>query len=381
MRTEILIIGGGVIGLCIAYKLRLAGTRRIAIVERGTFGSEASWAAGGMLGVQAETDSPGNFLDLCRASLSLYPEFIENLTAATDIDAELDRTGTLKLVFNEIEAAKLQERAEWQRRAGLAVEQLTATEIRKAEPFISPNVAAGLFFPDDWQVDNRKLLAALRRFAETSDIDILENTEAGSIIVENGRAVGVQTQTGEIHADHIVLATGAWTSLIKLGDEPMPLNVKPIRGQMLEFHTAKRLFRHVLIGPEGYLVPRADGRLIAGSTTEDVGFDSSNTPQGEAAVLSMAVELSPSIAGLNVNNKWAGLRPMAADGMPVIGTIPGVDDMTVATAHYRNGILLAPITAEIAAGQILNEEASPWMTIFGTERLRFSQQVSTTRAF
>ncbi|MBX3292156.1 MAG: glycine oxidase ThiO [Acidobacteria bacterium] len=381
MRTEILIIGGGVIGLSIAYKLRIAGTRRIAVVERGTLGSEASWAAGGMLGVQAETDSPGQFLDLCKASLARYPEFIETLTAATDIDAELDRTGTLKLAFNESETAKLQERAEWQRNAGLSVEQLSATDIRRTEPFVSPNVASGLFFPDDWQIDNRKLLAALRRFAEISDIDIFENTEAGSIIVENGRAIGVMTSIGEIRSDHIVLATGAWTSLIKLGDVPIPLNIRPIRGQMLEFHSAKRIFHHVLIGSEGYLVPRADGRILAGSTTEDVGFDNSNTPHGEAVILNTAIQLSPSIAGLNVSSKWAGLRPMAADGMPVIGTIPGLDDMTVATAHYRNGILLAPLTAEIAAGQILNEEASPWMTIFGTQRLRFTEQVSTTRAF
>lgn len=377
MRTEILIIGGGVIGLSIAYKLRLAGTRRITVIERGTLGSEASWAAGGMLGVQAETDSPGNFLDLCRASLELYPDFIETLTANTDIDAELDRTGTLKLAFTETEATNLRKRAEWQRDAGLAVEQLSATEIRKAEPFVSPKVASGLFFPDDWQIDNRKLLAALRRYVETNGIDILENTEAGSIILENGSAVGVMTSAGEVRADHTVLATGAWTSLIKLGDASMPLKVRPIRGQMLEFHTAKRLFQHVLIGPDGYLVPRADGRILAGSTTEDAGFDIANTPDGEATILDMAVGLSPSIAGLNVSGKWAGLRPMVSDGMPVIGTLAGLDNMTVATAHYRNGILLAPITAEIVANSILGTSASPWMTIFGPERLRFTEQAST----
>jgi glycine oxidase len=377
MRTEILIIGGGVIGLSIAFKLRLAGTRRITIIERGTLGSEASWAAGGMLGVQAETDSPGNFLDLCRASLEFYPEFIETLTAETDIDAELDRTGTLKLAFTETETANLRKRAEWQRDAGFAVEQLSATEIRRAEPFVSPNVASGLFFPDDWQIDNRKLLAALRRFAETNGIDIVENTEARTIIVENGCAIGVETLKSQIKADHVVLATGAWTSLIKLGDAPMPLNVKPIRGQMLEFHTAKRLFQHVLIGPDGYLVPRSDGRILAGSTTEDAGFDNANTPDGEAAILNMAVGLSPSIAGLNVSNKWAGLRPMASDGMPVIGNLPGLEEMTVATAHYRNGILLAPITADIVANSILGKSASRWMTIFGPERLRFTEQAST----
>jgi glycine oxidase len=376
MRTEILIIGGGVIGLSIAYKLRLAGTRRIAIIERGKLGSEASWAAGGMLGVQAETDSPGNFLDLCRASLALYPEFIETLAAATDINPELDRSGTLKLAFTETEAAKLFERAKWQQGAGLAVEQLTATEVRKAEPFISPNVVSGLFFPDDWQIDNRKLLNALRRFSEANGIDIVENTEAGSLIVENGRAAGVRTASGEIEAEHIVLATGAWTSLIKLGDVPMPLNVKPIRGQMLEFHTAKRLFEHVLIGPEGYLVPRADGRILAGSTTEDAGFENVNTPEGEAAIFEMAVGLSPSIAGLNVSSKWSGMRPMASDGMPIIGAIAGLDNTTVATAHYRNGILLAPITADVVVSSILGTTSSPWTTIFGPERLRFTEQAS-----
>lgn len=377
MRTEILIIGGGVIGLSIAYKLRLAGARRIAIVERGRLGSEASWAAGGMLGVQAETDSPGHFLDFCRASLTLYPEFIETLSAASDIDPELDRAGTLKLAFTPAEDASLRQHAEWQQKAGLAVEYLISTEVRKAEPFVSPNVAAGLFFRDDWQIDNRKLLAALRRYTETNEIEVFENTEAASVIIENGRAAGVLTSSGEMRADHIVLATGAWTSLIKLGVAPMPLNIKPIRGQMLEFHTARRLFQHVLIGPEGYLVPRIDGRILAGSTTEDVGFDNSNTPQGVAEIHNMAIDLSPSIAGLNVSNKWAGLRPMTSDGMPVIGTLPGVDDLTVATAHFRNGILLAPITADVVADYILKGTATPWTTIFGPERLRFIEQAST----
>lgn len=377
MRTEILIIGGGVIGLSIAYKLRLTGSKDIAVVERGTLGREASWAAAGMLGVQAESDSPGAFMDLCRRSLALYPEFIENLTAETDIDPELDRTGTLKLAFTESEMADLQKRAGWQRDLGLRVEQISATDVRKAEPFVSPNVAAGLFFPDDWQIDNRKLLFALRRYLEANGVEIMENTEAASVVIENGRAAGARTSAGEIRAGHIIIATGAWTSLIKLGDAPIPLNVRPIRGQMLEFHTAKRLFHHVLIGPEGYLVPRADGRILAGSTTEDAGFENMNTVEGESAILGMAIVLSPSIAGLDVRAKWAGLRPVAPDGLPVIGALAGIENLTVATAHYRNGILLAPITAEIVADSVLNTAVSPWMTIFGPERMRFTDHAKT----
>lgn len=353
MKSEVLIIGGGVIGLSIARELHKSGMRQITLLEKGVCGEEASWAAGGMLGPQAELNETGHFFDLCRRSHDLYPAFATDLLDETGIDIELDRSGTLYAAFTADDEKHLDTRFEWQKRAGLAVERLSAEETRRAEPFISPDVRMSLLFPDDWQVENRKLLSALRRYAELNGITLRENTRAESLTIEKGRVTGCVTADETFTANKTVLATGAWTSLIKLGDMALPFTVTPVRGQIICMRTAKRVFKRVVYSRRGYLVPRADGRILAGSTSEFTGLTKGVTDQAFADLRNMAFEIAPSMDGLPVIDSWSGLRPMASDGLPVLGTLVGIDDLVISTAHYRNGVLLAPLSAKIVADSLI----------------------------
>src|SRR5258707_352514 len=181
---------------------------------------------------------------------------------------------------------------------------MSADEARRMEPFVSPNVREALFFANDWQVENRKLLAALRRYAEINGIELRENTRVEKLIVDDGCIMGAETDREVINADTTVLATGAWTSFIKLGDLNMPLKIEPVRGQMIAFQTAKRLFQRVVYSRRGYIVPRADGRLLAGSTSERAGFDKSVTDSAADALREMASEIAPSTAGLEIADRW-----------------------------------------------------------------------------
>lgn len=351
---EVLVIGGGVIGLSVARELHKAGARRITLVEKGVCGGEASWAAAGMLGPQAEADEGGAFFDLCSASRDLYPDLAAELFEETGIDIELDRSGTLYLAFTDDDVSEVHKRFKWQRKAGLAVEHLSAEAVRQAEPFISPDVRGALYFPNDWQVENRKLVAALKGYAEINGIDIRENTAVEKLTVENGRVIGAETKTERLTADNTVLATGAWTSLIKLANDDMPVKVTPIRGQMICLRPDSRLFEHVIYTRRGYVVPRSDWRVLAGSTTEDVGFDKSVTETAALSLKTMACQIAPGICNLEVAMQWSGLRPYAADGLPIVGPISGLDGVLIATGHYRNGILLAPATGRMVADNLID---------------------------
>ena len=371
MNSDVLIIGGGVIGLAIARELHKKKVGKITILERASIGQEASHAAAGMLAPHAETEKLDNFYYFCDESNKLYPNFADELFDETAVDIELDRNGTLYLAFTETDVLEIRRRFEWQKSAGLQVAHLSAQETRQAEPFVSPDVLESLFFPNDWQVENRKLVQALQKFAELSGIEIRENTEITSLLIENRKITGAETASEKFFAEKVILAGGAWTSLVKAEGFAMP-KVKPIRGQMIAFHTAKRLFQKVIYSPRGYLVPRADGRILAGASVEDVGFDK-NTTESEIALLrENTLEIAPSLVNLEVAEKWAGLRPLAADGLPILGSFPQVENFFVATAHYRNGILLAPLTAKILAENIVDNKNSDYLKIFGSERFQLN---------
>ena len=196
--SEVLIIGGGVIGLSLARELHKRGFRRITILEKGAVGREASYAAAGMLAVQSETDKPDEFFEFCSESNKLYPRFAEELLDETGVDIELDKEGTLYLAFNKTDENKLRERFEWQKKAGLAVEKLSAIETHKLEPFVSPDILGSLYFPNDWQVENRKLLHALEKYAEFNGIEIRENTEIKNLLIENRQSYRRGNLSGKV---------------------------------------------------------------------------------------------------------------------------------------------------------------------------------------
>ena len=369
---DVLIIGGGVVGLSLARKLHQKGLRKITIVERGKLGRESSFAAAGMLAAQAETDKIDDFFHFCIESNAIYSEFADELFNETGVNIELDKNGTLFLALTEDDEAEIRQRFGWQQKVGLRIEHLSAAEVRKAEPFVSPDVRGALFFPDDRQVENRRLLDALRKYAALNKISVVEDAEVKNLLIENKKVIGAETSGVKFFAEKTIIAAGAWTSHIKIGENVLPAlrDIKPIRGQMICFKTAKRLFSKVICSPRGYIVPRQDGRILAGATVEDVGFDKSVTASGTEFVRENALEIAPSLINLEVSEKWSGLRPFASDGLPILGEFPQVENLFVATAHFRNGIMLAPLTAEILAGKIADNTDSEYLRIFSPRRFQ-----------
>ncbi len=350
---EIVIVGGGVIGLTIARVLALRGVRDVCLVERGNLGTEASWAAAGMLLPQVEADAADEFFHLACQSRDLYPDFAAALREETGIDVELDTTGTLYLALTEHDHEEIEKRYEWQTRAGFSVERLTAAEARALEPCISEATLGGLRFPRDIQVENRRLLSALANSVSKLGVEIATQTIVDSLIIDGNRVGGVQTSRGAISCPTVVIAAGTWSSFIKSASVPA---IEPIRGQMICLEAKPQLTRHVIYSPRGYLVPRQDGRLLAGSTSEHAGFAKCVTAGGIATILRNALEISPNISSLPIIDTWAGLRPRAADGLPVIGPCDEIDGLFYATGHYRNGILLAPLTGELISKAIVSSQ-------------------------
>jgi glycine oxidase len=367
--AEVAIIGGGVIGLAIARALALRGVRDVLIIERANLGAEASSAAAGMLAPQAEGDSADDFFRLCCQSRDLYPTFARNLNEETGIDIELETSGTLYLAFTEEDEHELAERFEWQARAGLEVERLSAESARMIEPRISADVRAALRFPLDTQVENRRLISALAAANEALGVGVLTSVSVESLNVKRNCVAGIETSRGFIACEKVVIACGAWTTQILSEALPNP-RIEPVRGQMVSFEATPQIARHVIFSPRGYIVPRRDGRLLAGSTSEHAGFDKRVTAAGVQSIVTSALEISPSIAALPLTSSWAGLRPRASDGLPVLGPCAEIAGVFYATGHYRNGILLTPITGELLARAIVDEEISLPLQIFSPDRFQ-----------
>jgi glycine oxidase len=311
-----------------------------------------------MLAPQAEADYPDELFELLCASREMYTAFAAALSEESGIAVEIDRTGTLYLALNEEDVEEVERRFAWQSSAGLEVERLTAEEALGLEPNISAGVRLALRFPRDWQVESRRLVIALDAAAESLGVRIIRAVEARGVRVVAGRAAGVVTSEGELEAGAVVFAAGAWNSWLHkfsegvnphLNDDP---RVEPVRGQILCYRQSDSqppLVRHVIYSPRGYVVPRREGRLVAGSTTEHTNFDCRVTEEGARSIAAHVAEMAPAVASLEVIDSWAGLRPRAADGLPVLGESADVRGLFYATGFYRNGILLAPAAGEIIA--------------------------------
>lgn len=371
--TDVVIIGGGVIGLTIARALRHRGVREVMLIERGRPGAEASWAAGGILAPQVEADHADDFFCLACASRDLYPAFAQSLQEETGIDVELDRSGTLCVGFTPKDGEELRRRYEWQTDEGLQVEWLSGDEARRLEPCLSANVASALRLPRDWQVENRRLVEALMNADRKLDVQLVTDCAVTALRIEHDTVRGVETSKGPVAAPIVVVAAGAWSSLINSPGSPL-IEIEPVRGQMLCFAARPEIGRHVIFSPRGYLVPRRDGRVLAGSTAEHVGFEKRVTADGIKAIKAMALEITATIAGLPVIDSWAGFRPRAKDDLPVLGACAEAKGLFYATGHYRNGILLAPMTGKVIAEAIVEGITSPSLNAFSPDR--FSERAT-----
>ena len=362
-------IGAGVIGLGIAWRLAQAGCA-VTVFDRGEAGHGASWAAAGMLAAAVETE-PGEepLLPLALESQLLWIDFARELEAAAGISVNYRDEGTLVVALNRDDAAQLHHSYEFQKGLVLDLHWLSAAEARQREPHLKPGIAAAVWSPRDHQVENRDLGRALAIAARGAGVELVEHCAVREVLFKGGRATGVVTERGQEPVDVVVLAAGAWSR--EIGGIPAAYlpPVRPIKGQMLalQMDPAAPLLRHVVWLPRAYLAPRNDGRLLIGATVEERGFDNRLTAGGMLALLEGAWRAVPSIEELPIAETWVGFRPGSRDDAPMLGP-SGIDGLVVATGHHRNGILLTPVTAAVISAFVLTGRMPEMARPFSPER-------------
>ncbi|MEH2366860.1 glycine oxidase ThiO [Nostoc sp.] len=379
MISETVIIGGGVIGLAIAIELKLRGTN-VTVLCRD-FQAAATHAAAGMLAPDAENIPNGAMRSLCWRSRALYPDWTRKLEELTGLNTGYRACGILAPVFEEAGGQGGRGAGE----QGSRGESLSSSSpsspaywlnkeaIHQYQPGLGAEVVGGWWYPEDAQVDNKALAHVLRTAAESVGVELRDGITVEGFLQQQGQVVGVQTNAGIIRAAHYVLASGAWSN------ELLPLPVLPRKGQMLSVRipevSPELPLKRVLFGQDIYIVPRRD-RLVIGATSEDVGFIPNNTPEGIQKLLQAAIRLYPQLKHYPIQEFWWGFRPTTPDELPILGT-SHCQNLTFATGHYRNGILLAPVTATLIADLILEQKSDPLLADFHYSRFQSKSSTST----
>jgi glycine oxidase len=363
-----------VIGLAIGWRLAQRGVP-VTIYERGEAGRGASWAAAGMLAAGVETEPGEHDLGaLNQRSLALWPDFAAELEQASGLSVDLRREGTLQVALTRDDAAQLRFTYEFQREHGIALEWLSTRQALEHEPCLNPSLAAAVYSPSDHQADNRLLVRALKRAFLAAGGTLHEHATVSVIDVAAGRVTGLRLGEARVAAETVVLAAGAWSGEIAGLPAAARAPVRPVKGQMLalKMDPAAPLLRHVVWAPRAYLVPRRDGRLVVGATSEEKGFNADLTAGGIFALLEGAWRALPGVEELAIEEMWVGFRPGSRDDAPLLGP-SGIAGLVHATGHHRNGILLTPVTAGLVAHYLLSGEIDPAMAPFTP--LRFQPKV------
>jgi glycine oxidase len=355
------IIGGGIIGCAVARALAKRG-HHVAVLEKGTPGRQATWAAGGMLSPLGEAAHEDPFFRMAVASLDLWPSFAAEIAAESGLDVEYRPAGKLHLAFDEPgEAELLSIRS---RGAGFGVQLLAGHEARAVEPVLSADVRAALLVGRDHRVNNRILGEAAWKAAAGCGADFRLESEASEVVIGRDRRVsGVLLDNGTtIPTGRVILTAGAWSG--QIGGLPRAVPVEPVRGQMFAVDASagrpgsRPFLEHTIDAPGCYFIPRDTGRILVGATIERAAFAAGPTPGGIAGLVRAAIRAIPAVADLPLAETWAGYRPGTPDDLPILGPDPDVQGIVYATGHYRNGVLLAPITAAVIAA-LVDEVATP----------------------
>jgi glycine oxidase len=364
---DVLVVGGGVIGLTIAWRAAQRGLS-VAVIDDGK--SESAWhAAAGMLAPVTEVHyGETALLRLNLASAEAYPAFVHELEETTGLATGYRTCGTLAVAFDSDDRAALDDLARYQESLGLKAEPLTGRECRRLEPMLSPGVRGGLMAHGDHQVDNRALVAALRATCDSAGVEWISGM-ASQLTVEGDRAVGVDDH----RAETVVLAAGAWSNQLTGVPEVDRPPVRPVKGQILrlkmpaQYSLLSRTIRAIVQGGPVYLVPRTNGEIVIGATVEEQAFDARLTAGGVYELLRDAHEILPGITECELVECTTGLRPGSPDNAPLLGaaSLPG---LVIATGHYRNGILLAPVTGDSIAELLVTGEAPDLITPFTPQR-------------
>jgi glycine oxidase len=372
---RVAVIGAGVIGLGIAWRLAQRGVA-VTVFDKGKAGQGASHAAAGMLAACSEAE-PGEeaLVALGRRSQAMWPAFAAELEEASGVTVDLRQDGTLLVALTADDQARLTHDLQFQKSLGLPLEWISAAEVRRREPHLGSRLAGAIFSPEDHQVDNRKLAAALEVAAERAGVILREQTAVACLALANGRVSGVTLTDGTtFEAETVVLAAGAWSRQIEGLPADLRPPVRPVKGQMiaLRMDAAAPLIRHVIWAPNVYLVPRHDGRLLMGATVEEKGFDDTLTAGGILSVLEAAWRAVPAIEDLPIAEMWVGHRPGSRDDAPILGPAP-VAGLVYAAGHHRNGILLTPVTADAIARLVLDGTPDDAIVPLGMARFARAQ--------
>lgn len=345
MDCEIIVIGGGVVGCAIARRLAKDG-HQVVLLERHEPGAGASGAAAGMIAPQAEADSATPLLGLGLCSRALYPDWVAEVCQDSGIDPEFHQEGLVFAALSEEESSKLTRIARWQTEQGLPVERVDRSAMTSWFGGVGDEVCEGLLFPEDGHVHPRRLVEGLALATVRAGAEVRSGWEVRELILSGGRVRGVRGTDGLLEAEQVVLAAGCWSS--RFAHQIPDLSpVEPVRGQLVELRSVNRTSPRILYASCGYVVPRGMN-LVVGSTSERVGFDAVPTAAGVRDLLAVAERLLSHLGKGAFVSAWAGLRPGSPDDLPTIGfsEVPG---LLLATGHYRSGVLLAPITAEIVS--------------------------------
>lgn len=368
MPADAIIVGGGVIGLSLAYELAGAGWR-VRLIERGQPGREASWAGAGILPPAGRQPSTDAHHELARLSDQLYPIWSAELREQTGVDNGFRRCGGIYLAREENEVAELRRQADQWRQRGVVAEPLDARALADREPALvrGDAVRAAWWLPEEAQLRNPRHLKALSAGCALRGVEVCAGVAVADFIVRQGRLTEVVTSAGAMSASWVCVTGGPWTKslLARLGVE---VAVRPVRGQMVLLGPAHPCLRAVINEGRRYLVPRPDGRVLVGSTEEDAGFDKRTTAEAIAGLLKFAVGLAPALGNLSIEQCWAGLRPGTGDGLPYLGKLPSVENAYVAAGHFRGGLHLSPATAVVMARLIRGESPGIDLSPFRVDR-------------
>ncbi|HTU71223.1 MAG TPA: glycine oxidase ThiO [Candidatus Baltobacteraceae bacterium] len=362
--TDITVVGAGLIGLAVAFELAERGAN-VRVYDRGEPGRGASWAGAGMLAPYSEHIADLPLLELCARSLDRYPRFVQRVAAAGGVAVDLALDGIVEAAFDSIRLEQLASFGRDLQARGIRAELLDRREALLAEPALGKHVAGALLIRGQGYVDNRRLGRALLAAIRARGVTVQAPVEGLVIECDARRVLGIRTELGFTPADWVVNAAGAWAAGVAgLPAEARPA-VRPVKGQMLALAAPAGLLRRPVWVPGAYLVPRTDGRLLVGATSEEAGFDQRVTAEAISSLLQAALAAAPALGSFTMTESWAGLRPATPDGRPFIGPT-AIDGLIVAAGHYRNGILLSPETAELVASFVESGDDAPlqpWLPV------------------
>jgi glycine oxidase len=375
---DVAVIGGGVIGASIAFELAGANLR-VVVLDRQEPGQGASWAAAGMLSPAPDSPRDIPLVPLAKESFSLYPEFVAGVEEVSGKQTGYAREGALAIFFGTLAETQLNDSVSYHRELGLATESISTDTARGWEKLISPDAQAAAWLPAEGTVDPRALTSAVLAAAKNRGVEIWPNRQVKGLLVERDKCRGVTAEEERISAERVIVAAGYSSNEIANGSDVLAryAPTRPVRGQMVALRPRGAVLGRVVRSKSGYLVPRKDGRIIAGSTIEEAGSEKRVTPAGMRKILDGAMELVPDLAQAEVLEMWSGLRPGTPDDLPIIGPTE-IDGLLIATGHYRNGILLAPVTARLISDLILRGRTSFDAETFSP--LRFSNRQVQSQA-